>query len=517
MKKTLLTFWLIMPFFCSAQLIESFSDGNFTENPVWEGMVNNFNVNSGFQLQSAAAVSSTSFLVTRSKALENAVWECSFRIDYSSSSSNYACMYLCLSDPSADPQSSVPAVAPRTMAEFQALSGYFVMVGGTADEVSLYRQQGGVKTKLIDGSDKRTDGKTVEITVKVTRDSLGVFTLLSRLAAGADYFTEGVVQDVSVQQSEWFGLMYTNTSTTGFSYFFDDIRVSGRPVTPLPVLRPGELCFNELMFHAPAGLAEYIEIFNRTEQRVQLAGKSVAIRRTDGALATAFTFPAGMLLEPGAYVAFTSDSAVLRKYFSLDSGADIVQCKWTTLNNDAATLVLLDADRVSVIDTVYYSSRMHHVLIHDPEGVALEKMHPDLPSGEAGSWHSAASGRKYGTPGMKNSQFREPGSGGGALVELEQKWFSPDNDGANDRCIIRYSMPEAGYIMKLSVLTADGGNWVQLHSAQLLSSEGITAWDGQNSEGRISNPGIYILVAELFHPERGVTKRLKMPVLLTIR
>ncbi|KAB2826249.1 MAG: hypothetical protein F9K10_01910, partial [Paludibacter sp.] len=96
MKKTLLIFWLIMPFFCYTQLIESFSDGNFTENPVWEGTVNNFNVNSSFQLQSAAATPSTSYLLTRSEALENAVWECHFRIDYPSSSSNYACMYLSL-------------------------------------------------------------------------------------------------------------------------------------------------------------------------------------------------------------------------------------------------------------------------------------------------------------------------------------------------------------------------------------------------------------------------------------
>jgi hypothetical protein len=517
MKKTLLTLWLFMPFFCSAQMIESFTDGNFTENPVWEGIVNNFSVNSDFKLQSAASVASTSFLLTRSTALENAVWECSFRIDYSSSSSNYACMYLSLSAPGVDPQSPVPTEAPLTLAGFQALNGYYVMIGGTADEVSLYRQQGGVKTKLIDGTDKRTDGKTVDITVKVKRDSIGVFTLQSRLATEAVYFTEGAVQDVSVQQSEWFGLLYTNTTTTGYSYFFDDITVSGRPVTPLPVLGPGDLCFNELMFHAPGSSAEYIEIFNRTEQKVQLAGKSVAIRRADGALAEAVTFPAGLLLEPGGYVAFTSDSIKLRNYFSLNNAASIVQCKWTTLNNEEGTLVLLDADRVSVIDTVYYSSRMHHVLIHNPEGVALEKMHPGLSSGAKNSWHSAASGCRYGTPGMQNSQYREPGDGGGALVELEQNWFSPDNDGANDRCIIRYSMPEAGYIMKLTVLTADGANQVQLHSAELLSGEGFTAWDGQNSEGRISNPGIYILVAELFHPERGVTKRLKMPVLLTIR
>lgn len=517
MKKTLLIFWLIMPFFCYTQLIESFSDGNFTENPVWEGTVNNFNVNSSFQLQSAAATPSTSYLLTRSEALENAVWECHFRIDYPSSSSNYACMYLSLTAPAdaAAPQS--PAANRRAVPEPATLHGYYVMIGGTADEVSLYRQLGAVKTKLIDGTDKRTDGKTVDVVVKVTRDSTGVFTLYSRLASETGYYTEGTARDVSVQQSEWFGLSFTNTATTGFSYFFDDIAVSGRPVTPLPKLRPGDLCFNELMFHAPVDAAEYIELYNRSELKVMLTGQSVAVRRADGALAAAIALPAGLQLEPGGYIAFTSDSMKVRHHHSSPPEARIIQCKWTALNNDEATLVLLDADRVSWIDSVHYSSRMHHVLIRDAAGVALEKMHPDLPSFDAASWHSAASQGRFGTPGMKNSQFRAPGEAGGAVVGLEQSWFSPDNDGANDRCIIRYTMPEAGYVMKLTVLTSDGAVWLQLNEAELLSGEGIVAWDGQNAEGRISAPGIYIVVAELFHPERGVTKRLKMPVLLTIR
>jgi hypothetical protein len=123
----------------------------------------------------------------------------------------------------------------------------------------------------------------------------------------------------------------------------------------------------------------------------------------------------------------------------------------------------------------------------------------------------------FGTPGYQNSQFRIPGESSGEIITLAQDWFSPDNDGLNDRCIIRYTMPEPGYLLRLTIFTSDGAIWFEPQLPELLSTEGEVYWDGQNQQGRISLPGIYILLAELYHPESGLTKRYKMPVLLTIR
>lgn len=510
MTKTLLTFWLFMPVFCFTQVLEDFSDGNFTENPVWAGSTSNFVVNAGFELQSAATIASTSALFTPSVAIDNASWEVSIRINYATSSSNYACIYLAVS---ATEFSAPPALLP----DIASLNGYFVMVGGTADEVSLYRQQGAVKTRLIDGADKRTDGKTVEIRIKVTRDSLGFIKLYSKLASETEYFFEGEAEDLNAPSTEWFGVSFTNTASTGSAYFFDEVVVTGNAMAEQPVLLPGAVCFNELMVHAPDSSAEYIELYNRSDQKLRLGGKLFATRRSDGSISTGTVIPAGVELEPGAYTAFTSDTLRVRRYHEVGAEARLVQCKWTTLNNEEATLLLLDADRVSVIDSVMYSSAMHHVLIHDTQGVALEKMHPDLPSWGWVNWHSAASTHRFGTPGLRNSQFREPGEVAGEAVWLEQSWFSPDNDGAFDRCIVHYRLPDSGYLLKLAILTSDGAPWYDLSNGELLETEGFLTWDGRTSDNRISMPGIYILLAELYHPERGVTKRYKMPLLLTIR
>ena len=211
MKKLRFIFLIFLPSFCFAQVNEQFSDGNFTENPKWEGTIDNFIVNADFCLQSNASVASTSFLSTASEAIDNAVWECWVRITYPTSSSNYASVYL---------------VSDRLDISTEC-NAYYVKIGGTNDEVCLFLQQGTRHTKIIDGIDRRTDGNPVELRIKVVRDDAGNFELYSKLSSEEDFFLEGKTQDTEIMQSQYFGVLFSNTGTTGRNYFFDDIFVSG--------------------------------------------------------------------------------------------------------------------------------------------------------------------------------------------------------------------------------------------------------------------------------------------------
>ena len=64
MKPKCLFFLLFVTNLCHAQLIETFSDGDFHKNPVWVGNVENFTVNNAYQLQSKASTASYSTLFT---------------------------------------------------------------------------------------------------------------------------------------------------------------------------------------------------------------------------------------------------------------------------------------------------------------------------------------------------------------------------------------------------------------------------------------------------------------------
>lgn len=594
MKNLSLFFVFFVPVLCFSQVNDSFSDGNFTINPVWTGTTSGFIVNAAFQLQSNTSASSTSYLFTPSEAFDNATWECWVKINYNPSAYNYACIYL-----SSD-KNDVSA----------GCNGYYVQIGGSNDEISLYLQEGSKKTKIIDGKDKRTDSNVVDVRIKVTRDDSGKFALYSKLAGESEYYQEGTVQNIVFKGGMYVGLLVTNTSLTGKDYYFDDIVVTGsKPVDREPPVwtsltleqpdrlnlefseamdfthvayvinhemnspssqqiaadnmsvilgfdkdfergklytleitgvtdkagnpltntsrttgitewvGPDDLIINEVMFENPDSSAEYVEICNRSEKLLDVSGLVLTTRKTDGALNTGKSIPEQTTMLPDSYLALTSDAGKVRNYHVCKDVSSILTMDWSTLNNESATIVLANAEKDTVYDELTYSVNWHHSLVKNPKGVALERVNPRLPTQRAESWHSAASEVNYGTPGYKNSQYREINS-----VEIPEKvvWtepecFSPDNDGLDDVCFIHYKTEAAGYVANVTIFNAVGVPVYHLASNILLQTEGFLTWDGKTDRGKNANVGIYVLYFEMINPNTGNRKQLKMPIVVTSR
>jgi hypothetical protein len=594
MKKSSLFFMILAPFFCSAQVNDSFLDGNFINNPIWSGSTSNFTVNSALQLQSQATTTSTSWLFTPSEAFDDAVWECWVKIAYSTSASNYASVYL---------------TSDRNDLS-SGCNGYYVQIGGTNDEVSLFVQEGTKKTKIIDGTDKRTDGNPVELRIKVTRDARGNFTLYSKKPTETDFVTEGTTTNNTLKGETYFGLLYANTSTTGSAYYFDDIVVTGhkapdveapqwtsftleqpnmlklffsepmdfskaafsvdkavgdptsqtvaddkssivlnfssdfergtiytlqvsgltdlagnalpeaqRSIGIIEAKAEGDLRINEVMFENPLNSLEYLEIYNNSEKVIDVSGLVFTIRKTDGSLNTGNKIPTQTWMLPHGYLALCENADSLRKYHHCPPEANIITSGWSSLNNECATLVLTDATKDTIYDELTYNSKWHHVLVKNPKGVALERINPQLPTQYQASWHSAASEVNYGTPGYLNSQYRDILSVNSEqkTVWLESEDFSPDNDGVDDVCFVKYKTDADGYVANAIILNAVGVKVYHLATNILLSSEGFLSWDGRTDAGRVANTGVYILYFEMFNPKTGARKQLKLPVVVSSR
>ena len=148
----------------NAQLIEDFSDGDFTHDPIWSGNTPDFIVNSLFQLQSNNTVANSGYFITTPNTLASvAQWEMDVHIAFNPSSANYIDAWLISS--SAD-------LAGNNN------TGYFIRIGNTDDEISLYRKDaGGTIVKIIDGTDGVLDNSNNVIKIKVTRDGNNQWTL----------------------------------------------------------------------------------------------------------------------------------------------------------------------------------------------------------------------------------------------------------------------------------------------------------------------------------------------------
>jgi hypothetical protein len=273
------------------------------------------------------------------------------------------------------------------------------------------------------------------------------------------------------------------------------------------------------MFENPVGSLEYIEIYNRSDKLLDLSGMVLTTRKSDGTFNSGITIPNGITLLPISYVAFAENADSVRNYHSCPVSSNIVSTEWVSLNNENASLALTNAAKDTVYDEVTYNAKWHHVLIKNPKGVALERINPNLPSQDAGSWHSAASEVNYGTPGYQNSQYRslDDVSENAKTVWIDPEAFTPDNDGIDDVCFIHYKTESSGFVCNATILTPNGEKVFQLASNQLLGTDGKFSWDGRTGAGKNVNPGIYILYFELFNPNTGARSQTKKPIVVSFR
>ena len=208
-------FFLLVLLACqsvTAQLNDNFTDGDFTLNPTWNGDNANYEVDASFFLHLNAPIQTdTSYLSTPSIAINNATWEFFVQMNFNPSASNYAKVYL-VSD-----QANLRG----------ALNGYFIKVGNTTDEISLYRQDGLVETEIIDGIDGRVNTNPVNVAIQVTRDNVGNWQVLSDTTGATTYVLEGNTLESTYVSSAFFGVSSRYTSTRSALFFYDDFNVTG--------------------------------------------------------------------------------------------------------------------------------------------------------------------------------------------------------------------------------------------------------------------------------------------------
>jgi len=274
------------------------------------------------------------------------------------------------------------------------------------------------------------------------------------------------------------------------------------------------------MFENPLNSLEYVELYNKSDKLLDISNMVVTTRKTDGTLNTGSKVPPRTLLLPHAYLALCANADSVRNYHKSPVEAYILSTSsWSSLNNESSTLVLASAAKDTIYDELSYNVKWHNAFVKHPKGVALERINPSLPTQSAASWHSAASEVNYGTPGYQNSQYRDISVNevDPKIFRTDPEAFSPDNDGINDVCFIRYKTDTTGYVANMLILNQIGMKVYQLATSILLSSEGFLSWDGRTDKGKIANPGVYVLYVELFNSQTGAKKIIKLPIVVSTR
>ncbi len=572
----------------SAQLVDDFSDGDFTNGPSWTGDTDDFVVNINGELQLMAPEAGESSLFTTLSYPDTIQLDMTFRLEMSPSSSNFGLIYLGLDDID-------PSVA----------NGYYLQIGesGSNDAIKLYRLDSGSEILLATASDGAisSDPAQARISVTIYPDGLWSFSTDYDLSgfnelefevmddthsfSGLNIFgvyceyTETrkenfFYDDISIMKFEQdeIGPLLTNLSVTGDKTIllsfnekidattaenldnyivdqglgspsgaisdgvkvfltFDNIFLSGTPYqlailnvedengnAIIPIAEPfivtvfpniGDLAISEILSDPYSGGTDFVEIYNKSDNFINLNGLIISnINKEEEK-----KIDQDIELLPDEYICFTEDKEFLISTYPTHDVDQIIEVDLPSFNNDSGNVSLSHSSAsTNYIDQFDYDEGLHFELLDDTEGVSLERISFTADTQSEDNWHSASTTAGLATPGIANSNSLPTEVTDGEF-ELVEKVFSPNSDGDNDFLIINYKLNKSGYVANVKVFDDEGFEIDQIVSNGLLATEGLITWNGTTSEGSISQIGLYIIIAELFHPDGEIKNFKKVCVL----
>mgnify|MGYP001597758484 FL=1 len=194
------------------QFNDNFSDNELLTNPEWTGDINKFNIIDGKLYSNSNVTYDEFYISTKSKKVLETEWKISLNCDFKTSSANY--IDILLASDSINPS--------------KANHAYFIRIGDTKDDVSMYRIFDGLTTQITNGSDNKTEKKKMDI--QVTHQKNGKWTIEVDHNDGNPPLVEGVVDDVKITDSDFFSVRIKQSTSSFFKkHQLDDIEVG--PIT----------------------------------------------------------------------------------------------------------------------------------------------------------------------------------------------------------------------------------------------------------------------------------------------
>lgn len=187
------------------------------------------------------------------------------------------------------------------------------------------------------------------------------------------------------------------------------------------------IVINELHYNPLDGFPEFLELFNTTDEWIDLS-----LWELDG---TGLTIPGGTIVEPNGHIVFTDDLPLFRSLHN--PGTDYLVVQYPGGLKGGGELIELRTPDGTIIDSVEYDDSSPWEPVPDSGVYSLELADPGSDNSQAIYWH--ASIPENGTPGQANSQGQEPTFAGtmARAKTLEQIQQATDYNQAEHEDVLR--------------------------------------------------------------------------------
>jgi len=277
-----------------------------------------------------------------------------------------------------------------------------------------------------------------------------------------------------------------------------------------------DLVINEVLFNPFPGGNDYVEIYNRSDKVISLAGLSIgSVKHNPPAppdTSIAMINEDCKQILPGEYILICEHFNKVDRFYYCAEGVKYLEHEgFPSYNNDAGLILLQDNAR-NIIDVFCYKEKMHYPLLNVVEGVALERLHPNRPTYDPSNWHSASQSSGFGTPGYQNSQFSMLEKSADP-ISISPKICKPGTNGQQGHIGIHYAFGRPGYLGNIMIFNAGGQIIRQLVNNELLGTNGTYTWDGITDNNTKAPSGVYVILIELTDTNSKVIRYKKTGVI----
>jgi hypothetical protein len=260
-----------------------------------------------------------------------------------------------------------------------------------------------------------------------------------------------------------------------------------------------DLLINEIMYDPLHDQNEWFELINWSDQPVDLAHWTFHDAPTLNGVNSFEVSTQPFVVECGGYAIVAADSSIFKLYPDLSQSDPTIPIRVLnrssgfSFNNDGDAIVLKDLTG-QTIDSVAYEPRWHHPDVVDTKGRSLERINPNIDSNDPRDW-STCTNIFGGTPGKANS-IVTTSKKRNSLISISPNPFSPDGDGFEDFCIIRYALPVITSTLNIRIYDIKGRLVRALASGELAGPQGEIVWDGNDDNKQRTRIGLYVIFLE---------------------
>ncbi|OGV12493.1 MAG: hypothetical protein A2440_14665 [Stygiobacter sp. RIFOXYC2_FULL_38_25] len=270
--------------------------------------------------------------------------------------------------------------------------------------------------------------------------------------------------------------------------------------------KTGSLVFNEILYEPETGGAEFVELYNTSNDSIQVGGMDLVIGAKERVKLSQATF----VVPPKEFFVLASDSTIYQKYPSLNKKTSRVSSS-LSFSNEGTSLLVKDLFGTT-LDSVVYSPSWHNRNFLETKNKSLERLNPALNTNDKANWSTSVTSEGA-TPGKQNSIYTQ-NIAGDSKVNISPNPFSPDNDGFEDFAIINFNLPYKLSQVQIKVFDSQGRLVRTLLENRPSATNNFVIFNGLDDEGRALRIGIYILLIEIAAEGNNNIETIKKPIVV---